>query len=83
MSLPWSAVQVEWLHEMGFDVLARRAAAAASGVAVPDDVPASLLRAARGVDLAPLLASGMPRDPASRRALWRALRPLRRAVRVP
>lgn len=87
MSLPWSAAQVEWLREMGFDVLARRAPAVAPVAGPVDDAPPSeggfpacLQRAARGVDLAPLLAAGIPRDPAARRAFWRALRPLRRAA---
>ena len=41
-----------------------------------------LLRAARGVDLAALLAdTGRPADVASRRAFWRQLRPLRKAMR--
>ena len=89
MSLPWSAEQMEWLREMGFDVLARRTRA---GPAAPQalhqagadpSVPVGLARAARGVDLTPLLAGGIPRDVAARRALWRALRPLRKAARVP
>lgn len=114
MSLPWSAQQLEWLREMGFDVLARRdgAAAAAPGgdVAGASDRDAPLVdpatadavrtrpapaasdaairamraleRVASGVDLGPLLAAGLPRDPASRRAFWRALRPLRKAARA-
>lgn len=44
-------------------------------------IPAALSRIAGGVDLAPLLAAHPPRDPPSRRALWRALRPLRKAAR--
>lgn len=87
MSLPWSATQIEWLREMGFDVLARRAPAVAPVAGPVDDasattgaLPASLQRAARGVDLTPLLAAGVPGDPAARRAFWRALRPLRRAA---
>ncbi|MFZ5657604.1 MAG: hypothetical protein ACOY37_11195 [Pseudomonadota bacterium] len=44
-------------------------------------MPLALERIAHGVDLAPLLALHPPRDPASRRALWRALRPLRKAAR--
>lgn len=91
MSLPWSARQMEWLREMGFDVLTRRAGAA-PGVAspspatpVPDAatdarIPACLARAARGVDIAHLLAGGVPCDVAGRRRLWRALRPLRKAA---
>lgn len=45
-------------------------------------IPPALERIAHGVDLAPLLALHPPRDPASRRALWRALRPLRKAART-
>jgi hypothetical protein len=46
------------------------------------DVPRGLLRAARGLDLAPLLAAtGVPRDIASRRAFWRLLRQHRKAAR--
>jgi hypothetical protein len=45
-------------------------------------IPPALQRIAHGVDLAPLLALHPPRDPASRRALWRALRPLRKAART-
>lgn len=84
MSLPWSAQQMEWLREMGFDVLTRRSPAAPPAPAPPNDLslPAGLLRAARGLDLAPLLAAGIPRDVAGRRALWRALRPLRKAARA-
>lgn len=93
MSLPWSGAQVEWLQAMGFDVLARADAgpvrAAPSAAERPAEamtgpaVPAALARAARGVDLGPLLAvAGPPRDVASRRALWRLLRPLRKAARA-
>lgn len=142
MTLPWSAQQIEWLAEMGFEVLARRGAAGqgaeasgessvdgraqgaradgavgparvaqAGGSPAPKTAPGMnppparenpgntpqqrdradparsaiapmLARAARGVDLAPLLADGPPRDPATRRALWRALRPLRKAARA-
>lgn len=105
MSLPWSARQLEWLGEMGFEVLARRgagdaaaapaeaarpgaaaridagAAVAASPAAGAAAVPPALRRLAPGVELAPLLERHPPRDPASRRALWRALRPLRKAAR--
>lgn len=101
MSLPWSAQQMEWLREMGFDVLTRRVGAA-PGEASPSPIthitpatdadadadaaaggriPACLARAARGVDIAPLLAGGLPCDVAGRRRLWRALRPLRKAAR--
>jgi hypothetical protein len=48
---------------------------------VGTDVPPSWGRIAGGVDLLPLLAAHPPRDPASRRALWRVLRPLRKAAR--
>jgi hypothetical protein len=106
MSLPWSARQLEWLREMGFEVMARRmpdevADVAGASIPVPPEsagdglrvsaaparssgsgIPMALQRAARGVDLAPLLAGGTPRDPAARRALWRALRPLRKAARM-
>ena len=97
MTLPWSPSQIEWLQAMGFEVLARPGSAGAErgdeaasrvGRAADADAPAgagaprALARAARGVDLAPLLAAlGVPRDPASRRAFWRALRPLRKAAR--
>ncbi|WP_133479673.1 hypothetical protein [Cognatilysobacter segetis] len=84
MTLPWSGQQVEWLQAMGLDVLQRPAGRAATpGLAAEatGDVPAGLLRAARGVDLAPLLARlGLPRDVASRRAFWRELRALRKAA---
>lgn len=89
MSLPWSAQQMEWLREMGFDVLTRRTQAGSGAPQTPHQadadasLPAGLLRAARGVDLAPLLEAGIPRDVAARRALWRALRPLRKAARAP
>ncbi|HEY4582200.1 MAG TPA: hypothetical protein VIG88_04945 [Lysobacter sp.] len=54
-----------------------------SGAAVTTAVPRGLARAAYGVDLAPLLATlGLPRDADSRRAFWRALRPLRKAART-
>lgn len=84
MTLPWSAAQVEWLQAMGLEVLRDARAPAADAAPAPAeaaDVPAALRRAARGVDLAPLLAAyGVPRDIASRRVFWRALRPLRRAA---
>lgn len=48
-----------------------------------DRAMAALQRIAGGVDLAPLLAEGVPADPAARRALWRRLRPLRKAARAP
>ena len=53
------------------------AATASAGSRVAD----ALQRAAGGVDLAPLLAGGPPRDAAERRAFWRVLRPLRKAAR--
>ncbi len=109
MSLPWSAQQREWLREMGFDVLTRRAAddpaAGTTDIEVaaaheaprrdaqaptrghdvaPVGLPRWLQRVARGIDPGPLLArAGLPRDPAARRAFWRALRPLRKAARRP
>lgn len=62
---------------------ARAPAAGTPGRADDRAIPNGLLRAARGIDLAPLLAAvGAPRDVASRRALWRALRPLRKAARA-
>ena len=92
MSLPWSAQQLEWLREMGFDVLARRDRPLAQGPAVAaepaaslqaaDTLPPWLRRAARGVDPTPLLAAGLPHDAATRRRFWRALRPLRKASRA-
>ncbi|MGY3265983.1 hypothetical protein [Lysobacter sp. HA35] len=84
MSLPWSAQQIEWLQAMGLEVLQRPMDAPASirSATSSTDVPAGLMRAARGVDVASLVAThGMPRDVATRRALWRALRPLRKAAR--
>jgi hypothetical protein len=88
VSLPWSGQQIEWLQAMGLDVLQRLARDAASAPEAPvaraavDGVPAGLLWAARGVDLAELLAAtGVPRDPTSRRAFWRLLRPRRKAAR--
>ena len=92
MTLPWSPQQIEWLQAMGLDVLRRDAPPAVAAPAVqpatvqssPEPVPAALARAARGADLSMLLAShGIPRDAASRRAFWRALRPLRKAARTP
>lgn len=92
MTVAWSAQQLERLQAMGLNVLARPSttasplsegtrpdgAAARSGPATP----AGLARAARGVDLAALLAAHpVPRDVASRRAFWRLLRPLRKAAR--
>lgn len=85
MTLSWSPAQREWLQAMGFDVLGLAAApqddaGSRAAEAVQLGAPAALVRAARGVDLAPLLARlGPPRDVASRRAFWRALRPLRKA----
>lgn len=86
MSLPWSAQQIEWLQAMGLEVLQRpvNADASMSPSTMPASggVPAAFARAARGVDIASLLASaGTPRDVAARRAFWRALRPLRKAAR--
>ena len=79
MSLPWSGQQIEWLQAMGLEVLQRPAAPAAAS---PLDVPAGLQRAARGVDLAPLIARlGIPRDVASRRRFWREMRMQRKAAR--
>jgi hypothetical protein len=85
VSLPWSGQQIEWLQAMGLDVLqhppARTADAPVATTAV-DGIPAGLVRAARGVDLAPLLVTaGVPSDVASRRAFWRLLRPQRKAAR--
>lgn len=92
MSLPWSGQQIEWLRAMGLDVLQRPVARPTASVPTADapparsttgDVPAGLLRAARGLDLAPLLASaGLPRDITSRRAFWRLLRAQRKAARL-
>ena len=84
MTLPWSGQQIEWLQAMGLDVLQRPAADRAVGARGDDagEVPAGLRRAARGLDLAPLVARlGLPRDVASRRAFWRELRALRKATR--
>lgn len=85
MSLPWTGQQVEWLQAMGLDVLQRAPVAtraANPGGPSAGDIPAGLLRAARGVDLSPLLATaGVPRDAASRRAFWRLLRSHRKALR--
>ncbi|GAB1594571.1 hypothetical protein [Lysobacter claricitrinus] len=86
MSLPWSAQQIEWLQAMGLEVLQRPVNAGASvspsTVSAPGSVPAAFARAARGADIASLLAStGTPRDVTTRRAFWRALRPLRKAAR--
>ena len=87
MSLPWSAQQVEWLQAMGLEVLQRPGTAAApptAALSAAGDIPAGLLRAARGVDLAPLIAAhGRPHDVATRRAFWRALRVTRKAARRP
>lgn len=83
MSGAWSPLQRECLDAMGLEVLVtaprpRGPGADGGEVAIPD----ALLRAARGIDLAPLIAAcGMPRDPVSRRAFWRMLRPLRRTAR--
>lgn len=84
MTLPWSPQQVEWLQAMGLQVLRPAGAVAAAAADVEEPrLPAALQRAARGIDLAPLLrAPGLPRDAASRRAFWRALRPLRKAART-
>ncbi|AXK70915.1 hypothetical protein DWG18_00500 [Lysobacter sp. TY2-98] len=87
MSLPWSAQQIEWLQAMGLDVL-QRPAAPVTRVAVSSsstgDLPAALVRAARGADLASLIAQhGVPRDGASRRVFWRALRSARKAASRP
>ena len=131
MSLPWSAQQLEWLREMGFEVLAQRSADAAVDRAAEDEratgdarsrfegeahrdagmrpgaspsrdaglrsgasprrgsgdasaprISPALQRIARGVDLVPLLAVHSLHDAASRRAFWRALRPLRKAART-
>ena len=104
MSLPWSGAQLEWLREIGFEVMARRTpqahvatppadaramvtaeagrASALQARSSGSGLPLALQRAARGIDLATLLADGPPRDPAARRALWRALRPLRKAARA-
>ncbi|TZF91260.1 hypothetical protein [Cognatilysobacter lacus] len=88
MSLPWSAQQVEWLQAMGLDVLRTRAVepesrqSSESMAAAVAGIPAGLARVARGIDLAPLVERvGIPRDAASRRRFWRALRPLRKASR--
>ena len=88
MSLPWSGQQIEWLQAMGLEVLQRPMPVAAAPVATASneaaagDVPAGLLRAARGVELTALLATtGVPRDVASRRAFWRLLRTERKAAR--
>jgi hypothetical protein len=93
MSLPWSPTQVEWLRAMGLDVLALRGAGQGAGPTAPGGpavdagaagaLPPGLARAARGIDLAPLLDQGVPGDIGGRRALWRALRPLRKAARSP
>ncbi|WP_133500626.1 hypothetical protein [Cognatilysobacter terrigena] len=92
MSLPWSAQQIEWLQAMGLEVLQRpgqgalpgdtTSVASSQSATREGDVPAGLARAARGVDLGALLAAyGTPRDVASRRAFWRALRAARKAAR--
>jgi hypothetical protein len=83
MTLPWSGQQVEWLEAMGLQVLRRPASnRAAQRDDTAGDLPAGLLRAARGVDLGPLVATvGVPRDVASRRAFWRVLRAQRKAMR--
>jgi hypothetical protein len=91
VSLPWSGQQIEWLQALGLEVLHRPVAAApgstpaevaADAGAPSGQIPRALLRAARGVDLMPLLATaGLPRDVASRRAFWRLLRPQRKASR--
>lgn len=90
MTLPWDAQQLEWLQAMGLEVLGRAdvpAGVPALPVSGADigtesaDIPAGLRRAARGLDLGPLVATyGLPRDAASRRAFWRVLRPLRKAA---
>lgn len=88
MTLPWSAHQVELLREMGFAVLQAPARVQAptppSGdAAAGTAVPVGLARASCGVDIASLLATlGTPHDIATRRAFWRALRPLRKARRT-
>jgi hypothetical protein len=81
MSLPWSGQQIEWLQAMGLDVLQRPSSPSAEPTSAAA-VPGALLRAARGIDLAPLLAAvGVPRDVASRRVFWRLLRAQRKAMR--
>ena len=88
MSGLWSPQQVEWLQALGLEVLHLAPETASVGSSNPApgasanaDVPTSLRRAARGVDLAPLLVTiGVPRDVVTRRAFWRALRPLRKAA---
>ncbi|GAB2502843.1 hypothetical protein [Lysobacter humi (ex Lee et al. 2017)] len=99
MSLPWTREQLDWLQAMGFDVLRLQDApviaptrAIAPELPASDDdappaagvLPPGLVRAARGLELGPLIAvHGVPRDAAARRAFWRVLRPLRKARRAP
>ncbi|TBR12179.1 MAG: hypothetical protein EPO46_05485 [Lysobacter sp.] len=72
MTLPWTPRQLDCLQAMGFDVLIHR----------PPTLPSGLSRVAQGADVAALVrALGIPRDIATRRAFWRALRPLRKAAR--